>query len=167
MPKYHQKRPRLITLLAVLLIIQSLVIIFLGLNLLTNRWTFLLSWSILWEDLKESFSLILKTPGILERDEILFYHVLAFGLLLMGAGASLFAGLSFHRGGSISWIMSLFAQIATLLSGIGLYLLRRPSQSYWLIALGILMVLYLNYGDVRQWFLQSELTAMEESDGRI
>jgi len=43
-----------------------------------------------------------------------------------------------------------------LVAGIGLYWLFQPSQSYWLMAIGVLMVLYLNYGDVRQWFLQSK-----------
>jgi hypothetical protein len=59
-------------------------------------------------------------------------------------------------------VLSLTAQIGTLLAGIGLYVIYSPAQAYWLIGIGILMVLYLNYGDVRQWFLQSDNIIQEE-----
>ena len=42
-----------------------------------------------------------------------------------------------------------------LLTGIGLYFVHKPNPSYWLIGIGILMVLYLNNADVRQWFLKT------------
>lgn len=155
MPEQKKERPRLLTLLTFLLLLQAPVIVFLGLNLLTRHWTFLFSWSIFWEDVREAFSLVVNTPGELVVDEILIYEALAFILLLLGGSAALFAGLTFNGGKLISWILSLFAQIATLVAGIGLYVISSPSQAYWLIAIGILMVLYLNYGSVRQWFLQS------------
>ncbi len=149
------QRPRLITMLTIFLLLQIPLIVFLGLNLLTQHWTFLVSLSVLWEDIQEAFRLMLATPGEIVGDEILFFNLLGFFVLLMGAGAALFAGLTFHRGRPMAWIMSLFAQIATLMAGIGLYFVHQPVQSYWLIAIGILMVLYLNYAEVRQWFLKS------------
>lgn len=72
------------------------------------------------------------------------------------------AGLTFYRGKAVTWILSLVAQIGTLLCGLGLYFISRPPQAYWLLVVGIIMVLYLNYGEVRQWFLQSEV---EEEEG--
>lgn len=149
------QRPRLISLLTIFLFFQVPAVIFLGLNLLTHHWTFLTSVSVLWEDVNEAFRLVMETPGKIVGDEILFYNLLGFFLLLLGSSAALFSGLTFHRGRPMAWIMSLFAQIATLMTGIGLYFVYHPNQSYWLIAIGILMVLYLNNADVRQWFLQS------------
>jgi hypothetical protein len=71
------------------------------------------------------------------------------------------AGLIFYRGKPTAWILGLLAQIGTLVSGLALYFLHQPSQAYWLLVLGIIMVMYLNYGDVRQWFLQAD-EALEE-----
>jgi len=156
MPEKVLKRPRLITFLMVLLLLQAPLLLFLGLNLLTKHWDFLLSWSVFWTDLKESISLVQTTPGILVEDEILFYDLLAYAILLFGAVGSFVAGLAFHRGKPFVWMMSLLAQIVTLGCGIGLYFIHAPTQAYWLMAYGILMVLYLNYSDVRQWFLQSK-----------
>lgn len=161
MPKQKHERPRLITILSVFLILQAPLIIFLGLNVLTDHWTFLYSWPDFWQAFQEAFSLVLQTPGEVATDEILFYNVLAFAVLTASAILALIAGLTFNRGGALAWIISLLAQIGTLLVGIGLYLLHRPYQTYWLLAIGVLMVLYLNYGDVRLWFLQSELADQE------
>ena len=147
------QRPRLITMLTFFLFLQIPVIIFLGLNLLTQNWKFLVSLSVLWEDIRAAFRLALETPGKMVDDEILFFNLLGFFILLLGSGAALLAGVSFHRGRPMAWILSLFAQIATLLTGIALYFVHQPSQSYGLIAVGILMVLFLNNVDVRQWFL--------------
>jgi hypothetical protein len=152
--KNNRLRPRLITLLTILLLLQVPALVTLGLNLLTQHWAFLTSLSVLWEDIQAAFRLTLATPGELVGDEILSFKVIAFIVLLVGAAAALFAGVSFHRGRPIAWIMSLLAQIATLVAGIGLYFIYQPDQSFVLIGFGILMVLYLNYGDVRQWFLQ-------------
>lgn len=164
MTEQKKERPRLLTLLTFLLLLQAPVIVFLGLNLLTRHWTFLFSWTIFWEDIREAFSLMVNTPGEISGDEILFYEAIAFILLLLGAIAAIFAGLTFNGGKPISWILSLFAQIATLVAGIGLYLILSPAQAYWLIAIGILMVLYLNYGSVRQWFLQSAVIREADQD---
>lgn len=149
----NRHRPRLITMLTVLLLLQGPLIIFIGLNLLNDHWTFLVSWAVLWEDIREAFSMMLKTPGILVSDEILFFNLLGFGLLFLGAAAAFIAAITFQRGRPAAWVMSLFAQIATLVSGIGLFFVHQPGQSYGLIAVGIFMVLYLNNGDVRQWFI--------------
>ena len=153
-PKKTQ-RPRLITMLTLFLFLQIPVIIFLGLNLLTQHWGFLVSLSVLWKDIQDAFRLALETPGEVVADEILFFNLLGFFILLLGSGSALIAGVTFHRGRPLAWILSLFAQIATLLAGIGLYFVHQPSQSYGLMAIGILMVVYLNNVDVRQWFLQT------------
>ena len=151
-----QERPRLITFLMVLLLLQAPLLLFLGLNLLTKHWDFLLSWTVFSDELKDSISLVLTTPGILVGDEILFYDLLVYIILLFGAVVSFVAGLMFHRGKPFVWVMSLIVQVVTLGCGIGLYFIHAPTQAYWLMAYGILMVLYLNYSDVRQWFLQSK-----------
>lgn len=161
------KRPRLITFLSVLLIVQAPFVLFIALNLLTDRWTFLLSWPVFWVDVQEAFSMVRHTPGLVEGEEILFYNVIAFGLLSGAAGFALFSGLTFHSGSVFSWLFSLIAQMITLLTGIGLYFIYRPTQAYWLIAVSILLVLYLNYGEVRQWFLRSEVPTEEAVDVRI
>ncbi len=154
MTSQKNHKPRLIALLTFFLFLQVPVILFLGLNLLTHHWAFLVSYRVLWEDIQAAFSLALETPGELVEDEILFFNLLSFLLLLFGSAAALLAGFNFRRGRPMAWIMSLFAQVATLLTGIGLYFVHQPNQAYWLIAIGILMVLYLNNAEVRQWFLQ-------------
>ena len=156
MTDQKQERPRLITLLTILLLLQALLLLFLGLNLMADHWTFLLSWNVFMRELGDDFQLVLNTPGEIARDEILFYNSVAFVILVIAASVSLIAGITFNRGGAMTWILSQIAQIATLVTGIGLYLIHRPSQAYWLMAIGVLMVLYLNYGDVRQWFLQGK-----------
>lgn len=154
----NKEKPRLIVILTVLLFLQAPLVVFLGLNLLTEHWTFLISWDVFWSDIQEAFSLVMHTPGVVEGDETLFYSVTAFAILLVAAATALISGILFNRGGVFPWILSLIAQISTLIAGIGLYILFSPSQSYWLIAIGILMVLYLNYGDVREWFHQNAQT---------
>jgi hypothetical protein len=154
LPKKTHK-PRMIILVTVLLFIQIPVNIFLGLNLITHHWSFLFSLPIFWEDLQTSIQLALQTPGEVVEDEILLFNLIGFIFLILGSAAALLAGLTFHRGRPMAWILSLIAQIATLLTAIGLYFVHEPTQSYWLIAIGVLMVLYLNNADVRQWFFRS------------
>ena len=154
MPKDTQLRPRLIPILTVLLIIQTPLLIFLGLNLLTNRWSFLTSWPRFWAELRVAFTLILQTPGEYASDEILFYDVIMFAVLEVSAAVSLLAGLTFYRGKAVAWMMGLVAQIGTLAVGLSLFFIYQPPQAYWLMVLGIIMVMYLNYGEVRHWFLQ-------------
>jgi hypothetical protein len=154
-----REKPRLIGILTVLLILQAPIILFLGLNLLTRHWTFLISWDVFWSDIQEAFELVLHTPGIMEGDEVLLYSVTAFAVLVVSAGTALCSGLIFNRGGVFPWILSLITQIGILVTGIVLYFIYKPSLAYWLIAMGILMVLYLNYGDVREWFLHKDEVA--------
>lgn len=163
MPKERQARPRLITLLTIFLLLQTPLMIFLGLNLLTDHWSFLGSWPEFWGALQGAFSLFLHTPGEFIGEEALFYEVVAFAVLIISAAVSLFAGLTFSRGRAVTWILSLIPQIGALLCGIALYFISRPPQAYWLLVVGIIMVLYLNYGDVRQWFLQPDEDAPEEA----
>lgn len=165
MPKKQQERPRLITLLTILLLLQVPVLLSLGLNLLTQHWSFLTSWSIFWSDIQAAFSLVVQTPGQITNSEVLFYDVFAFAILIIAAVTSLVAGTSFSGGKAITWILSLIVQIGTMICGIGLFFIHRPPQAYWLMLIGIIMVLYLNYGDVRDWFLQSAESAEEQAYG--
>ncbi len=155
MASINQEKPRLIGILTALLILQAPLILFLGLNLVTQHWTFLISWDVFWSDMQEALSLVTNTPGVVEGDEVLLYSVIAFAVLTFSAAVVLLAGLLFARRGVFPWILSLIGQIGTLVTGIGLYFVYKPSQSYWLMGVGILMVLYLNYGDVRTWFIHS------------
>lgn len=153
----EQERPRLIAILSVLLLLQAPLILFLGLNLLTNHWTFLISWSVFWDDVREAFALMLETPGTTLAQEIPIFDLVGFAILLFSAAVSIIAGLTFRKGAAFSWVLSLIAQIGTLVTGIGLYLIHKPSQGYWLMGIGLLMVVYLNYANVRRWFLQSRV----------
>lgn len=159
----EQERPRLIPILSVLLLIQAPLILFLGLNLLTNHWTFLISWSVFWEDVREAFALMLDTPGVTVINEVPLFDLVGFGILVFSALMLIVAGMTFRRGAAFSWVLSLIAQIGTLVTGIGLYFIHTPSQAYWLMGIGILMVIYLNYAHVRRWFLQS----IEDPEGTV
>lgn len=161
MPKEKRVRPRLNAILTVLLLLQAPLMLFLGLNLLTDRWAFLSSWSIFWEELQAAVFLAINRPWEFVEDKVLLYYVIAFAVLVLASAAALVAGVTFYRGKAVTWILSLVAQIGTLISGLGLYFISRPPQSYWLLLVGIIMVLYLNYGEVRQWFLQSDEEAEE------
>jgi len=165
MPKHKQRRPRLISILTIFLLLQTPLLIFLGLNLLTDRWSFMASWPLFWTELQAAFSMVVETPGELAQDEVMIYDMIAFFILESSAAISLLAGLSFPRGKATAWILGLLAQIGTLISGIGLYFVRRPPQAYWLLGVGVIMVLYLNYKDVRQWFLQPDEDQEEPSYG--
>jgi len=156
MPKEKQRRPRLISILTILLLLQAPLLILLGLNLLKDHWSFLKSWPMSWAEIKSAFSMIVETPGELAHDVTLIFDMVAFFVLVSAAGVSLLAGLTFPRGKPIAWILGLLTQIGTLISGIGLYFIHRPPQAYWLLGVGVIMVLYLNYKNVRQWFLQPE-----------
>lgn len=156
MPKENQRRPRLISILTIFLLLQAPLLIFLGLNLLTDRWSFLTSWPLFWAELKAAISMVVETPGELAQDEVLIYDLVAFFVLVSAAIMSLVAGLTFPRGKAVAWIFGLLVQIGTLISGIMLYFIHRPPQAYWLLGVGVIMVLYLNYKNVRQWFLQPD-----------
>lgn len=165
MPEPKQERPHLIPLLTLLLLIQVPVLLLLGLNLLTDQWTFLFSWRVFSREVSEAFNLMLIHPGEPIEDALLFYNLVAFGVLDLAAACALVSGILLHRGGVFSWIMGLAAQIVTLGIAIFLYLVYQPSQAFWLMAIGIMMVLYLNDGSVRQWLLQSEEYAEEQLHG--
>ncbi len=156
MPEQKQERPRLIPLLVILLLIQVPVLVILSLNLITDQWTFLFSWPVFWEEIKSAFLLVIQFPGEMAEDAYILYSVVAFAVLFIGAGCGLISGILLHKGGVFAWIMGLLAQIITLGTGIVLYIVYQPTQAYWLILIGILMVLYLNDSGVRQWLLQSE-----------
>jgi len=160
MPKEKQARPRIINLLTVFLLLQTPLMVFLGLNILTDHWSFLGSWSVFWAEFEQAFILVIQTPGEFSNGEALFFEVLVFAVLVLSAIISLLAGLTFSKGKAVTWIMSLMAQIGALSCGIALYLISQPPQAYWLLFGGIIMVMYLNYGDVRQWFLQPEENSM-------
>jgi hypothetical protein len=156
MPKEKQRRPRLISILTIFLLLQTPLLIFLGLNLLTDHWSFLTSWPLFWAELKAAFSIVVGTPGEMAQDEMLIFDLVVFLVLVSAASVSLVAGLIFPRGKTSAWILGLMAQIFTLISGIVLYYIYRPPQAFWLLGMGAIMVLYLNYKNVRQWFLQPE-----------
>lgn len=165
MPDKKVNRPNLITILTILLLLQAPLVLFLGLNLVTNHWTFLISWPVFIEDLLESYGLFLHTPLQIEGGEAIFFKVLALAILVVGAVSAVVAAILFQRGGALAWILSLFAQIAILTTGIGLFFLKNLTQAPWLMAVGILMVLYLNYGEVREWFLRADPDEMEPQNG--
>ncbi len=162
MPKETQARPRLTALLTILLLLQAPLLVFLGMNLLTNQWAFLTSWPSFWAEFEAAFTLV-QSSGQITMDEVLFYDVIAFAVLVFSAALALIAGATFHRGVAITWVLGMLAQIGTLVSGLGLYFIHKPSQVYWLLVMGVVMVLYLNYGDVIQWFLQPNTRSEEDS----
>lgn len=159
MPKDKQERPRLILIISTLLLLQAPIMIALGLNFFRENWSFLNSWAAFWEELQTTFLLVIQAFGDLSGDQFLLYDMVIFTILVISSGIALVAGLTFSRGKPIIWILSLGAQIGALICGIGLYLLYRHPLGYWLLLIGIIMVLYLNYSDVRHWFLQSETSA--------
>lgn len=165
MPKELNTRPRIVKLLNFFLFLQMPVMVLIGLNLLTDHWSFLGSWPVFWDELKTAYLLVIQTPGELINGETLFYEVVAFAVLVFSAATALIAGMIFPRGKPTAWILSLIAQIYALLCGIALYLISRPSQAYWLIAVGIIMVMYLNYAEVRQWFLHTDEQFSEDARG--
>ena len=152
----ENRQPRLVAILAGLLILQTPLLIFLGLNLLNMNWTFLTSWQNFWNSFVSAFQIAWETPGKYVKGENLFYDVIAFLILVLNAGFLFVAGLIFPGGKQGAWILALIGQIGTLTCGIGLYFIHRPSQAYWLIAVGVTMVMYLNYRDVRHWFIRTE-----------
>lgn len=163
MPREKQARPRIIYLLMIFLLLQTPLMIILGLNILTDHWSFLGSWSVFWTEFEQAFILVIQTPGEFSNGEALFFEVIVFAILVLAASISLLAGLTFSKGKAVTWIMSLMAQIGALSCGIALYLISQPPQAYWLLAGGIIMVMYLNYSDVRQWFLQPDENPMGEA----
>lgn len=152
--KEKHPRPRLIPTMMVLLILEFPFLIFMGLNLLTNRWSFLTSWTLFWMQFQEAFSLFLKTPGEYVRDEILFFDVLLFAVLVVSGALALMAGLTLSYRRKMSWILGVLAQIGTLVVGLSLHFMHQTTQAYWLMAFGIMMVLHLNFGDIREWFVK-------------
>ncbi len=158
MAKTETKRikPRLVKILAVFLFLETPILLALGLNLFTENWAFLRSWTVLMDDVAQAFRLVTSTPGSVEMGETLFYGVIAAVVLTFAAAGSLLSGFLFLRSGAFAWILSLMVQIVSLLTGLILYFLYEPVQSYALMIVGVFMVLYLNYNDVRIWFLQSE-----------
>ncbi len=160
--KHTDVQSRLVTILSFLLLLQTPLLVFLGLNLLTNNWFFLTSWQNFWQAFVSAFQIARETPGEFVKGEALFYNFIAFIFLVFSAGISFAAGLTFSRVKTGVWIMALLAQIGTLITGIGLYIIHRPPHAYWLIVIGVIMVLYLNYREIRHWFLQDEENGAEK-----
>ncbi len=157
-----REKPRIVYVLGIFLILEAFLLLFLGLNLMTQNWNFLQSWQVFWEALQQAFRLATMTPQSVETRETFFYDVVAAAVLSFTAAVSLFAGLLFFREGAFIWVLSMLVQILTLTMGMTLYWIYKPVQVYALMAVGIFMVFYLNNGDVRVWFLQP--TEEEEAD---
>jgi hypothetical protein len=161
----RQKKPRLVPLLGIFLLLEAVVLVIIGLNLFTDDFAFLGSWNTFTAALREAFQLVTGTPGDIESSETLLYDVIAAVILVITAGASLIAGGLFFRASAFAWILSLLVQISTLILGIALYWIYKPNQVYALLVVGALMVFYLNNTDVREWFLYPESPAEEGRNG--
>jgi len=118
MTEQKKEKARLIGILTVLLVLKAPPTLILGLYLLTQHWTFLISWDVFYSDMEDAFSLVINTPEVVEGSEMSFYYVLAFAVLVISAIVSLFLGVIFNLRGAVPWILSLIGQIGTLATGI-------------------------------------------------
>lgn len=65
---------------------------------------------------------------------------------------ALYAAFGFFRRWGIAWTVALMVQAGMLLTSAVLYFVNRPRHIFLMMAIGIFMVLYLNYADVHAYF---------------
>ncbi len=149
-------KPVLVNRLAVLLMIQAALLLVIGLSLMTHNLTFLRSWSVFVEAFQTAWHFLIGTPEVVELQETLLYDAVAFIGLILTALLSLLTGIVFFRARAFAWVLSQVDQILTLIIALAIYLIYGQVQAYFLMVIGIFMVVFLNNADIRVWFLEQQ-----------
>jgi hypothetical protein len=73
---------------------------------------------------------------------------------------AMLAGIGFFRLWRGAWLLAMFLQGSSMLLALILYFVKKPNHIYLLMLMGIFMVLYLNYADVRTVFKPKTFTKL-------
>lgn len=157
--KGRGKRPRIVWILSVLLVLQAGGLFMLG--------VYHFSMSSGPQLFYELFGRWLGGGNILALQPVrFFFHQLMVNsattilVIALVESAALFAltvlalwaAVGVFRMWRIGWTQAMLVQGASLLTALILYFINRPRHIFILMATGVFMVLYLNYADLRYYF---------------
>jgi hypothetical protein len=149
------ERPRMVTILGFLLILQAVFLFGLGIYhfaILSFGPTLLSQWlsgepSLGGQSL--DFQMFIRQLFGQAATQKLLSTLIESLVLFLLTILALVAGIGFLRLWRGSWLLAMFLQGGALLLAIILYLIKKPNHIYLLMLSGIFMVLYLNYADLR------------------
>jgi len=152
------KRPRLVTILGFLLIFQAIFLFGLGIYhfailsfgpQLLSQWLsgepFVGGQSL---DFQMFIQELFNQAATQKLLSTLIESLVLFVLTLL----ALMAAIGFFRLWRSAWLLAMFLQGGALLLAVVIYLIKKPIHIHLLMLSGIIMVLYLNYADLRSVF---------------
>jgi hypothetical protein len=155
----HPKRPKLVTIFGLLLILEALELFVLGaFHFSMNQGPQLFS-SLFAQWLTGRKPVTLQSVEIFMRQLIanadsqrLLIALIESAILFSLTILALWSAIGFFRLWSIAWTGAMFVQGGALLTSLILYFLSKPIHITFLMISGIFMVLYLNYADIQTYF---------------
>lgn len=151
-------RPRLVAVMGWLLFIQAIVlgifsvyhfvILQFGPQLVANWWQDVLSGS---RELSSAYYLFIDLFTQASVEHVLSTLVESILLILLALLAFL-AGIGFFVQKQAAWILALFVQGSVLALALVIYFIKAPIHTYFLMAYGVFMVIYLQHADIYKSF---------------
>lgn len=165
--KPASQRPRLVAVMGWLLLIQAVflgffsiyhfLILQFGPQLVYDWWQDLVSGR---RDLSTAYFLFTDLFTQASVQHVVSTLVESILLILLSALA-LLAGIGFFIQKRAAWILSLFVQGAVLALALAIYFIKEPIHTYFLMAYGVFMVIYLQHADIYKSFQSVSLFAEE------
>jgi len=152
------ERPKLVTILGILLILQAVFLFGLGIYhfaILSFGPTLLSQWlsgepSLGGRSL--DFQMFVRELFSQAATHKLLSTLIESLILFILTILALVSGVGFFRLWRSTWLLAMFLQGGALVLAIILYIIKKPNHIYLLMLSGIFMVLYLNYADLRSVF---------------
>lgn len=145
-------RPRAVTILAWLLLGESLSMLLLGIYhfvILSFGPQLLRQW---WRGDRLDINQLLQQLFGRAAEEKLLLTLVESLILFFLTVLVLLAALGFFARWRSAWLTAMFVQGSALLLGLVLYIVKRPFHIYWLMGFAVFLVMYLNVSDVYQYF---------------
>jgi hypothetical protein len=137
--------------------IYHFVILQFGPLLVSTWWRDLLSGQ---RDLTSIYSLFIDLFAQASVERSLSTLVESIFLLLLALLAFM-AAIGFFLQKKASWILAMFVQGCVLALALIIYLIKTPLHTYFLMAYGVLMVVYLQHADIYKSFQSVKIFAEE------
>jgi len=162
------KRPRTITILSWLLMLEALVMLALGVyhfslsqgpQILTDWFSELIGGRS--PTLQSFFSQLAEKAAELGTETALFESAALFLLTIF----TLLTSYGFFRLWRIAWAQAIFVQGSSLLIALLLYFQSKPLHIYLLMLMGVFMTGYLNYANVQAFFWMQKSEIVKGGDG--
>lgn len=137
--------------------VYHFVILQFGPQLVSMWWGDLLSGQ---RDFSSLYSLVIDLFAQASGEKVLTTLIESFLLLLL-AMLAFMAGIGFLIHKKAAWIFAMFVQGSVLALALVIYFIKTPLHTYFLMAYGVFMVIYLQHADIYKSFQRVKLFVEE------